>query len=253
MNAFLRLLRLAVVLAAGVGAWFGYEQYAAAGDAADSVEVTDIAGTSSAPWTDLGILVADTPWDGPTTTSVQPADDVVRQSMVFDPNTGRIQMSLFDPSGIGSGEVEVDANEVFVKSPGGVWQAPLPDAVASESVLRSGAALGRPPTLIELVPEVVWPYTAILSDVPGGTAGSPTRVLTVRMKGGAFRAAEPALAAQWRDNVYYRGQPGRVELEVEIDGEGHVVAVRSLAPGDNVQLRFAPVAVPPTFEAPFVD
>ena len=253
MTGLLRFLRLAVVLAAGVGAWFGYEQYAAASDADDPIEVTDIAGASAAPWADLGILVADTTWDGPTVTSVQPPDDVVRQSMVFDPATGRFQMSLFDPAGIGSGQVEVDANEVFVKSPGGSWETPLPDAVLSEQFLRSAAAYGRPPTLVELVPEVVWPYTAILSDVAGGTAGSPTRVLTVRMKGGAFRAAEPALAAQWRDNVYYPGRPGRVELEVEIDGDGHVVAVRSMAPDDNTQLRFAPVAVPPTFEAPFVD
>ena len=40
---------------------------------------------------------------------------------------------------------------------------------------------------------------------------------------------------------------------VEIDADGHVVAARNLAPEDNVQMRFAPITLAPTFEAPFVD
>jgi hypothetical protein len=256
MSASLRLLRLAVVIAAGVGAWFGYEQYAAAADPDAPIAVSDTVDgspASRAPWADLGIVVADTSWDGPTSTSVQPPGDVVRQSMAFDPVTGRFQMSLLDPEGDASGVVEIDPNEVFIKVPGGTWETPTQDAVLSASVLRSGASTGRPPTLVDLVPEVVWPYTEILSDVAGGDAVTPTRILTIRMRGGAFRAAEPARAAQWRSNVYYRGQLGRIELEVEIDGDGHVVGVRNLAPDDNVQIRFMPIPLPPTFQAPFVD
>jgi len=255
MSAVLRVLRIAVVLAAGVGAWFGYDQFAAADDPDALTDVSEIeaAAASTAPWSGLGIVVAETTWDGPTATSLQPFGEPVRQSMTFDPESGRTQMSLFDPLGDAAGFVEIDANEVFVKEPGGVWETPKPDAVLSESALRTGASFGRPPTLLDLVPEVVWPYTVILSDVAGPDPALPTRILTIRIKGGAFAAAQPALAAQWRNTAYYPDQSGRVEIEVEIDADGHVVGVRNMAPDDNVQVRFLPAPRPPEFEAPFVD
>lgn len=256
MSGMLRFVRIVVVLAAGVAGWFGYEQYAAAGDPETPIEVNDTLGgppAPSAPWANLGIAVADTVWEGPVSISVQPPDDVVRQVIAYDPLTGRSRMSLFDPQGEVSDLVEVDPNEVFVKTPGGTWAAPDVDAVVSASSLRSATVTAGPPTLVDLVPEAVWPYTVILSDVPSGDAASPTRTLTIRMKGAAFAAAEPALAAQVRSNAYYRNQPGRIEIDVELDAAGHVVAVRNLAPDDNVRWAFAPLPVPPVFEAPFVD
>jgi hypothetical protein len=256
MSALLRIFRLAVVVAAGVGAWFGYEQYAAAQDSVDATEISDVVDAvvgPPAPWADLGLIVADSPWDGPTTASLQPAGDVERQRVTSDPDTGRIQMTLFDPQGDQSGLVEVDPNEVFIKTPGGTWEKPKPDAVLSESVLRGAAAWSQPPTLAELVPEVVWPYAEILADVAGDNAASPTHVLTIRVYGGAFAAAEPALAAQWRRTAVYPDQRGLLDLDVEIDALGHVVAMRNLALDNDVQFRFEPAATAPTFQAPFVD
>jgi hypothetical protein len=89
--------------------------------------------------------------------------------------------------------------------------------------------------------------------VPSGGVATPTRTLTIRIYGGAFAAAEPAVAAQWRSNAYFPNRMGLVDLEVEIDAEGHVVGVRNLAPDDNVQHRFEPLEVAPTFAAPFLD
>lgn len=123
----------------------------------------------------------------------------------------------------------------------------------SPTFFRDAAFTAPVPTLVDLVPEVVWPFAEVLSDAPVGNAAVPNHVMTVRIYGGAFAAAEPALAAQWRSNAYFPGRMGRVDLEIEIDAEGHVVGVRNLAPDDNVQYRYEPLDVVPTFAAPFVD
>jgi hypothetical protein len=253
MSAALRFLRVVVVVAAGVGAWFGYDAFAAAQDSSEQTELTDELSGATAPWADLGLAVADSTWSGATFTTVQAAGDVERHAMTFDPETGRIQLSLFDPQGAPLGMAELDPDEAFIETPGGTWQTPTPDADLSESMLRSAAAAAMPPTLVDVVPEVVWPWAEVLDAVPGGDASTPTRLLTIRIYGGAFAAAEPALAAQWRGNAPLVGRRGRIELEIEIDGEGHVVALRSLPPDDDLQFRFGPAPIAPTFQAPFVD
>jgi len=252
MSAVLRFLRLLVVVAAGVGAWFGYDAFVEAQDATEVTEMTEVAGAVAgvtAPWADLGLVVADTTRSGPTVATVQLAGDVEHHALTFDPESGRTQLSLFDPFGQPVGVAELDANEVFIEAADGTWQVPAADGDLTESVLRARAAPVMPPTLVDLLPEAVWPWT----EVTGGATATPTRLLTVRIYGGAFAAAEPALAAQWRSDLGSVGRVGRVELEVEIDGAGHVVALRSLPPGDDVQFRFGPAPVAPTFRAPFVD
>ena len=126
---------------------------------------------------------------------------------------------------------------------------PAADGNLTVSKLRARAATVMPPTLVDLLPEVIWP----LIEVTVGAAATPSRLLTVRIDGRAFAEAEPVLAAQWRSDVGSVGRVGRVELEIEIDGAGHVVALRSLLPGDDVEFRFGPAPVEPTFRAPFVD
>ena len=249
MSAVLRLLRLLVVVAAGVGAWFGYDAFVEARDASEVTEVTGAVSAVTAPWADLGLVVADTTRSGPTVATVQLAGDVEHHALTFDPESGRTQLSLFDSFGQPAGVAELDANEVFIEAADGTWQVPAADGDLTESELRARAATAMPPTLADLLPEAIWPWI----EVTGGAAATPTQLLTVRIYGGAFAAAEPALAAQWRSDVGSVGRVGRVELEVEIDGAGHVVALRSLPPGDNVQFRFGPAPVAPTFRAPFVD
>jgi len=251
MSAVLRVLRLCVVVAAGVGAWFGYDAFVEAQDASEVSDTTEVTGAvpgATAPWADLGLLVADTTRSGPTVATVQLAGDVEHHALTFDPESGRTQLSLFDSFGQPAGVAELDANEVFIEAADGTWQVPAADGDLTESELRARAATAMPPTLVDLLPEAIWPWTEVM-----GGAAMPTRLLTVRIYGGAFADAEPVLAAQWRSDVGSIGRVGRVELEVEIDGAGHVVALRSLPPGDNVQFRFGPAPVAPTFRAPFVD
>ena len=252
MSAVLRFLRMLVVVAAGVGAWFGYDAFVEAQDESDVTDVTEDAGTgvgATAPWADIGLVVADTTRPGPTFATVQLAGDIEHHAMTFDPDSGRTQLSLFDQFGQPVGVAELDANEVFIEAADGTWQAPAADGDLTESVLRARAAAAMPPTLVELVPEMIWPWV----EVTGGATATPTQRLTVRIFGDAFDTAEPALAATWRSDVGSIGRVGRVELEVEIDSAGHVIALRHLPPGNDVQFRFGPAPVAPTFRAPFVD
>ena len=53
----------------------------------------------TAPWADLGLVVADTSRFGPTVATVQLAGDVEHHAVTFDPESGRIQLSLFDSFG----------------------------------------------------------------------------------------------------------------------------------------------------------
>jgi hypothetical protein len=253
MSAVLRILRLLVVAAAGVGAWVGYDAFVEAQDSSDVTEVNDQGQGATAPWGDLGLVVADSTWSGPTFTTVQLAGDIERHAMTFDPESGRSQLSLFDPLGEPAGVAELDPDEVFIETADGTWETPAADGDLSESVLRSRVAAAMPPTLVDLVPEAIWPWTEVTGDVASGDAAMPTRLLTIRIYGGAFAAAEPALSAQWRSEAGPAGSRGRIELEVEIDGEGRVVALRNLPPGDDVQFRFGPTPAAPTFQAPFVD
>ena len=253
MSSALRFFRLLIVVAAGVGAWFGYDTFVAAQDSTDVAEMTDGGSGATAPWADLGSVVADSAWSGPTFTTAQAAGDVERHAMTFDPASGRTQLSLFDPHGEPAGVAELDLNEAFIETAAGTWEKPAADGGMSESVLRSRAATAVPPTLLDLVPEVVWPWTEVTGDVASGDAATPTRLVTIQIYGGAFAAAEPALAAQWRSDAASVGRRGHIELNVEIDGEGRVVALRSLPPDDDVQFRYGPAPAAPTFRAPFVD
>jgi hypothetical protein len=255
MSAVLRLLRLAVVVAAGVAAWFGYEEFAAAQDSQDQVEVADAVDSGpgvAAPWAGLGLVVSDAIWDGPTLTTTQRAGDVERHSMIVDPRVGRVQLSLFDGQGLPVGVAELDSNEAFVAATDGTWEQARPDGLVSESVLRSMVADAAPRTLTDLVPEALWPFAEVVADRPG-EASAPTRVLTIRIYGGAFAADEPALAAQWRSTADPVVRRGRVEIEVEVDQQGNVVGLRTLPPDEDVQYRFGPASPPPMFQAPFVD
>jgi hypothetical protein len=257
MSSVLRLLRAIVVVAAGVGAWFGYDAFVAAQETNDPSELSaDPAGGplagARAPWADLGLIVAETAWEGPTSTTLQRAGETERHAMTVDPASGRIQISLFDAQGAPSGLAELDSNEAFVEGVDGTWATPTLDGAVSEQVLRATVAAAAPPVLGDLVPDVAWPWTEVIADRVGGSATAPTRVLTILVYGGAFANEEPALAAQWRTTSPV-GRRGRVEIEVELDQQGRVVGLRTLPPDADVQYRFAPATVVPTFQAPFVD
>jgi hypothetical protein len=251
MSALLRLVRIAVVVAAGVGAWFGYDAYVEADDTTESADGVPVAATP-APWAELDLVVADTAWSGPTRSTIQTGGDVVRQATSFDPSSGRAQMTLFDAAGTVDAVVEIDDNEVYASQGGAGWEVPTDETLGGATTLRDAAYTAPPPTLVDLVPELVWPYTKIMSDVPGGEAAAPTRVLTIRMKGGAFAAAEPARAAQWRSNSYRPHLDGRVEIEVELDATGHVVRLEYVMRDDSVY-EFESLEAAPVFEAPFAD
>lgn len=254
MSAVLRLLRIAVVVAAGVGAWFGYDAYVAAEDAptvSDPVDESPVSSTP-APWADLDLVVADSVWDGPTRTSVLLGEGTLRETTDFDPSSGRAQTVTYDAAGVAEATVEVDANEVHVRRIGEDWTVPGGGTGITPDELRTTAFSYPVPTLADLVAPEVWPYTKIMNDVAGGTAQAPIRVLTIRMKGGAFAAAEPAMAAQWRSNSYVPHRQGRVEIDVGLDSTGRVVRLQYLGL-DDVVYEFDPLAAAPVFEAPFVD
>lgn len=245
MSAVLGLLRLLVVVAAGVGAWFGYDAFVEAQDAETAQVDTGV----PSPWADLDLVVADAPWDGPVRTTVVSTDGVALRAFDFDAGRTRSIETEFDETGAVVAVAEIDADEAYLRRPGGEWMNgnEEPEIAAG---YRSGAMLSLPVTLDDIVGSEVWPYTRVVAERPGGDAASPTRVLTIRMKGGAFTNADPSGAAQWRANNGYPNVGGRVEIDVEIDAAGHIAALEFLAPGGN-RYEFEPLATEPVFTAPF--
>lgn len=245
MSVVLGLLRLVVVVAAGAGAWFGYDAFVDAQDAgADQVETA-----VSPPWIDLDLAVAGATWEGPVRTTVVSADGVRLRSFDFDATRTRSIETEFDEDGTVVAVAEIDADEAYLRRPGGEWMNGNQEPGIADGY-RSRAMLSLPVTLDDVVGPEVWPYARVVAERPGGDAAAPTRVLTVRMKGGAFTNADPSGAAQWRANNGYPDVGGRVEIEVEIDATGQLVALEFLAPG-GTRYEFEPLVSEPVFTAPF--
>lgn len=250
-NNALRALRLLVVVAGGAGGWFGYEEFTARQDvAAAAAAESDEAGSEVAPWP-ANLVVADTAWSGPTVMTLQPQGDVVRQQIEFDPESGRVNMLLFSPTGDTSAEVELSGSETyFDQRDGAGWTQPRPDAAISSASLRGSAYQFAAPTLVELIPVKVWPYTDLVAEGPGPSASTPTRMLTFRIKAAAFATAEPALAAQWRNHSVLPSEIDVVEFSVELDQEGHVLSFTDGSATAPLLFRIAPLDEAPTFESP---
>jgi len=245
MSAVLGLLRVLVVVAAGVGAWFGYDAFVEAREAEPAQVETGL----PSPWAQLDLVVAESSWEGPVRTTVSSADGSLLWVRDVDSTRTRSIESEYDETGTLVGTGEIDPDEAFFRRPGEAWVDGTvePDIAAG---FRSRAMLSVPVTLEQLVGPEVWPYTRVIDEATGGDAASPTRILTIRMKGGAFADADPSGAAQWRANTSFPNVGGRVEVVTEIDASGQVVAIEFLAPGGQ-RFEFEQLAAEPVFEAPF--
>ncbi len=252
-NPMLRLLRILVVVGAGVGGWFGYEKYVADQDVAAAEAALAAAppavGQPLAPWP-VDLVVAEETWADGYVATVQPANDVVRQQMEFDAGSGRSKMSLFAPDGTISAVVEVDADEVWTDQGDGFQQQP-PNAVVTPTSLRSAAFSSPALTMHDVFDESVWEYTRFVAESPGPSAGALSRVLTFSIDGVAFASAEPAAAAQWRRNNELVVRDVKVaEIEVEVDSTGHVVGLIDKSDDAPLTLRWSPLVQTPLFTSP---
>ena len=245
MSAVSGMLRFLVVAAAGAGAWFGYDAFVEAREA----EPTPLETGVSSPWAELDLIVAGDTRTGPVRTTVLSAEGVPLRTFDFDSTRIRSIETEYDETGTVVALAEIDADEAYLRRPGDEWLNgnEEPDIAGG---YRSRAMLSLPVTLGDVVGPEVWPYSRVVGERIGGEATSPTRILTIRMKGGAFTNADPSGAAQWRVNNGYPNVGGRVEIDVEIDATGHVVAIEFLAPGGN-RYEFEPLASEPVFAAPF--
>ena len=237
------LLSLAVVAAAGVGGWFGYERAVAEIRGDEPAELDDgtgidatavgssssgVAAPAPAPWPDDVVMPTRT-WTS-FRTMYHPAGDVVRQQVDFDPLTRQAQMTLFDPEGIEVGWFEVYGRDA--------------DFVAGASY---GFAV--PPTLPDLLPEPTWAHTTLRSDTTLAE-GQGVRRLAFTVDVPGFSLASPIPASEWRERIGRGFGFDVANLTIDLDAEGHVVRIDPDGTGTGVVALFAELTEPVVFESP---
>ncbi|WP_420453194.1 hypothetical protein [Ilumatobacter sp.] len=236
-----RMLRIVVVMGAGAGAWFGYDEHLA-----DHELIAAAAGAEPAPPEAVGRPWPDdvdsgrARWSSWTSTVVR-AGGNGSQRVEADAR-GRTRVSEIAPDGSVVSVSETDGEEIWTSSDGS-WSPVADDDALAERVRLASVA---PPSLDDVVVAEVWPYTDLVSDVPGD--GEAARVLTVRIDVADLVASDPSLAARWRRDRALSG-PDDAELAVGLDAHGRVVEVARTVP-DGAVTTWSPLVGELTLSSP---
>lgn|GEM_PF-6990935 len=250
-NPIFGLLRLAVVVAAGVGGWFAYDTYLVE-DAEAAAAPTDAVVAPAVPWPS-DLVVADAPLGGTVRqTRIVETENRMIYQIDIDNERSRARAELFSGEGVLS-VVETDGVAVWVDDGAGAgWVLPGAAGENTAAGLPAENLLARiysnsHPVLTDFLQPQTWPYTVLNSD---SRLANGNRLLSFRIKGAAFADAEPARAAQWRANSSTPNSLGPVDMEIEMDAAGNIVSWTDPSIPAYGVFRWEQLPTPPVYLSP---